>query len=860
MQDQRGLLSASGAGGATVAGAGTVGGLTITGTLAQVNAALATLTDSAGDTASDKILVFVTDSLGNHAHAASIAVTTNGKPVLAAPAAATVGVGQPSAVAGISVSESGTTAGETFSVVASDVGGALSASGAGGASIAGAGTGSLTIGGTLAQVNAALATLKDAAPATRSDTLTLQVTDSLHNTGAASVALTVNGPPAIAAPATATVAAGQTVAIGGLSLSETGNTAGERFSVTVSDVNGLLTASGAGVTLTGSGTTSLTIGGQLAQVNAALATLKDSDATAPADTLTLAASDAYGNTASKTVAVTVNAAPVVQAPASATVVLGQAVAIGGVAIAESGSTAGEIFTVTVQDQRGLLAATGPGVSGSGTVAGLSITGTLAQVNAALATLTDSVSDGAPDKISVFATDSYGNHAHAGGIAVGVNGRPVLAAPAAATVAVGQATTIAGVSLAESGTTTGEIFTVTLSDTAGLLTANGAGVTLTGAGTTSLTISGALPQVNAALATLADTAAGAASDNISVAASDSYGGVAAAASIPVTVSGVAAPAATASVRAAALHLGGVADPAWGTGEAGVTVSLLNAMGTVIATAVTTGAGQATFGNLAPGTYRLQYAAPAGQGFVPGGPDNAAGVTAPFALAAGQALIAPAGDLIATLALNGTGLSATPAAGGYLVTGNAADSSLTLGNYSEYVTLTGGGDTVTTGNGSETIALSGTGNTVTVGIGNSVINAGSGGAVVHAAGGDVTITAAGAGNLLDGGSGLSFLNADGSANNVFMLAAAGTPVANMTTVSGFNAAAGDVLDLKHTLAGTDILPDLSNLASFVTAAAAGPNTVLLVDPTGGHAAPVAFATLEGAHVSVAQLQALHEFSIS
>jgi hypothetical protein len=664
-----------------------------------------------------------------------------------------------------------------------------------------------------------------------------------------------SGALTVLAPAAAVINFGQADPIVGLGLAERG--ASGRVSVTLSDEAGLLTANGAGVTLTGSGTTSLTISGGLAQVNAALATVADRNTATYFDTLTLTARDADGNTATRVVAQTLAVTPVVQAPVSATVVLGQAVAIGGVSIAEAGGTAGESFTVTLQDQRGLLAATGLGVSGSGTVGGLTVTGTLAQVNAALATLTDSVRDGAPDKILVFATDGNGNHADAANIVVDVNGKPALAAPAAATVGVGLATRIAGISLSESGTTVGERFTVTLSDTAGLLTANGAGVTLTGAGTTSLTITGALPQVNAALATLSDTAPNTASDSITLSASDSDGGAAAAGTIPVTVSGVASPAATASIRATALHLGGTADPAWGTGEGGVTVSLLNGMGAVIATAVTTSAGQASFGNLAPGTYQLKYTAPAGQGFVPGGPDNAAGVTVPVTVAAGQALVGPSGDLMATLVLNGAGLTATPAAGGYVVTGNAADSTLTLGNFTEYVTLTGGGDRVTTGNGNETITLAGAGNIVTVGVGNSVIDAGSGGAMVQAAGGDVTITAAGAGNRLDGGSGLSFLNTDGSANNVFVLGAAGTPTANMTTVSGFDAAAGDILDLKNTLAATNIYADLPDIASCITAVAAGPNTVLLSDLT---ATPIAFATLLNTHVSIAQLQALNAFSVT
>jgi hypothetical protein len=87
----------------------------------------------------------------------------------------------------------------------------------------------------------------------------------------------------------------------------------------------------------------------------------------------------------------------------------------------------------------------------------------------------------------------------------VNGPPAIAAPATATVGVDQATAVMGVLLPESGNTNGESFTVTVSDTAGLLTASGSEAAISWTGTTNLTISGALAQVNAALATLTETA-------------------------------------------------------------------------------------------------------------------------------------------------------------------------------------------------------------------------------------------------------------------------------------------------------------------------------------------------------------------
>ena len=89
--------------------------------------------------------------------------------------------GVASAIANVSVSESGAIAGETFTVVLGDSYGLLSATGAG---VSGAGTTQLVVTGSLAQVNAALGTLTDTDSVVADDTITLNITDSLGNTGA----------------------------------------------------------------------------------------------------------------------------------------------------------------------------------------------------------------------------------------------------------------------------------------------------------------------------------------------------------------------------------------------------------------------------------------------------------------------------------------------------------------------------------------------------------------------------------------------------------------------------------------------------------------------------------------------------
>ena len=103
--------------------------------------------------------------------------------------------------------------------------------------------------------------------------------------------------------------------------------------------------------------------------------------------------------------------------------------------------------------------------------------------------------------------------------------PVLSAPAAITARQGVAVAVTGVSLglANGASSAGRTYTVTVGDTFGLLSASAAGgASVVGGGTKNLTISGALGQVDAALATLTDQDPQFSADSITVAASDSTG--------------------------------------------------------------------------------------------------------------------------------------------------------------------------------------------------------------------------------------------------------------------------------------------------------------------------------------------------
>src|SRR5208282_4018584 len=240
------------------------------------------------------------------------------QPVITAPSSATIGVGQPGPIAGVSIAESPTTSSETFTAVLADNSGVLAANigvpGGGGTITSSNGGKTLTIVGILVEVNADLTTLTDTDASTAADTITISASGSNSGTATpASIAVTVNGAPVVSAPGAATVQQNIATPIAGVSVSETGNTttSGETFAAVLADNSGVLAANtgapGGGGTITPSnGGRTLTIDGTLIEVNADLTTLTDNDPTTGSDTITVNAGDSFGNVASpKSIAVTV---------------------------------------------------------------------------------------------------------------------------------------------------------------------------------------------------------------------------------------------------------------------------------------------------------------------------------------------------------------------------------------------------------------------------------------------------------------------------------------------------------------------------------------------------------------------------
>ncbi len=345
----------------------------------------------------------VTDTAGNVANASSSALVDRSASLTINPIDENGFISAADAAAGITIT--GTV---TDSVLASVVGrtvsvtfdgmtytGAVQSDGTWSVSIGAAALSALTIGSSYT-VNASL-------------------TDSAGNTGSSSENVTVGGPLSIAGRGSIVVEQGVSSPVPGLLLTESGVQPGETLTVNISDSTGLLSASGNGVS--GSGTTNLTVAGTLDEVNADLATLMDLESSGGGDTINVNAADNLNNTsAPATISVVVNGMLGITAPSSASVVQSTTSAVPGISIFETGDTAGETFTVDLGDANGLLNYTGSGIAGLGET-NLTISGSLTQVNGDLATLTDTDAQTGSDPITISASDSLGGAANVPAIAV-----------------------------------------------------------------------------------------------------------------------------------------------------------------------------------------------------------------------------------------------------------------------------------------------------------------------------------------------------------------------------------------------------------------------------------------------------------
>jgi hypothetical protein len=444
----------------------------------------------------------------------------------------------------------------------------------------------------------------------------------------------------------------------------------------------------------------------------------------------------------------------------------------GTAAAVTAALDGLLFTPTVNQ-------VAPGQT-------VTTTFTIVDTDTALATVTDRTT-------TVIATDI---------------GAPTFTAPASVTVNQGVAGPIAGVSLAEVASIDTETFTVTLTDTNGLLSATGTGVS--GSGTTSLTISGSLVAVNSALATLSDTDGTASSDTITLNATDSFGVAAAPQSIAVTVT----PGSVFTLT---------------TGKDTVTGGAAN--NTIVAKTNTLSAGDTINGGTATNTLQLS----GGGTFNLAAPTTLSNIAT---IAAQEGAGATAQTVMLRAGLNATVNVASDTAGdaspGITITGAANSAVINLGSGNDTVTL-GAGETVNSGGGnntfkvasvslgsvtinggttgSNTLSITGGGTAImgtgitgisTVQLASATIfsaNATAGLRIVGSAGAD-KITAGGANQVLTGGGGTNTLTGSSAGGDIFRDTAANL---NGDTIA--NLLASDTIDITDLTPGAAVISKIT-----------------------------------------------------
>ena len=412
--------------GAGVSGNGSAS-VTIAGTAAQINAALAGLayTGNLNFNGGDTLTVVTGDGTATDTDTIAITVNpVNDAPINTVPAAQSVAEDAILPIAGVSVADIDSSALTTTLNVSSGI---LNVTA--GAGVTGNGSASVSIAGTAAEINAALAGLTYTGNLNfnGADTLTV-VTNDGTATDTDTIAITVNpvnDAPVNTVPGAQSVAEDAILPIAGVSVADIDSSA---LTTTLSIANGILNViAGAGVS--GNGSASVSIAGTAAEINAALAGLAytgNPDFNG-ADTLTVATNDGTA-TDTDTIAITVNPvndAPINTVPAAQSVAEDTILPIAGVSVADIDSSA---LTTTLSCRSGILNVTaGAGVTGNGS-ASVTITGTAAQINAALAGLayTGNLNFNGADTLTVVTGDGTATDTDIIAITVNpVNDAPVL---------------------------------------------------------------------------------------------------------------------------------------------------------------------------------------------------------------------------------------------------------------------------------------------------------------------------------------------------------------------------------------------------------------------------------------------------
>ena len=525
-------------GGCTVAGCGT-DSVTLTGTVSEVNQALSDMVYSpdANYTGTDSLVVHV-DDLGNSGTGGSLTAdqsyslpvyAVNDAPEITAPTNLATDVDVDLIITSVSVADDSEANDIQVDLTVSH--GTLTMASGSGASITGDGTGAVQLIGSLAEINAALygMTFTPSAGYSGYDTLQVDVDDQGYygvgspETDTASVSLTIgdeNEAPVITAPASAGITTGDPLHFTGISVSDDSGT--DPIVATLSVSYGTLNmASGSGAAIIGDGTSSVTVTGSVAQINAALydMTYISNAGYTGSDTLNVSVDDqghtGFGGTQTDsdsvaiTVSMPVNDPPVVTLPGTQTMDQDASLTFDGNISISDDSGAEEIVARVYVSHGTLTAVTGMGaaITGNGT-AMVILTGSQGEINAALDGLVYTPSSGysGSDTLTVYVNDQ--GHTGSGGTQTttlsmditvrDINDAPTISAPSSVSMNEDGAYNFNGGVSVSDDSGSNDIQTVLGVGHGSLWLATGTGAAIIGNGTGQVTLTGSQSEINAAM--------------------------------------------------------------------------------------------------------------------------------------------------------------------------------------------------------------------------------------------------------------------------------------------------------------------------------------------------------------------------
>ena len=376
--------------------------------------------------------------------------------------------------------------------------------------------------------------------------------------------------PVVTAPATAAVNVNRSLAFAGRNAISVNDASGTVEQLTLTASHGTLSLIAMpGVTVSGSGTGTVVIAGQIGSANSAVESLVYTPASGyvGSDVLSLSDTDlADGLTGLASVALRVNGPPIISTPTTASLYENGSYTFSNSSIAVADASAlGPSESLAIQVSHGTLTlASTTGLtfsSGSNGSVSMTVTGTLASVNAALNGLLYRPATGysGSDTLSISVTDTGDNLSGSTGVALTIIivPPPTISAPASETL--NQNTSLVfssgnndAITVADLGPgANADSLTLTVADgTVTLPTTSGLTVTAGANGSSSITVTGSIANLNTALNGLIykPMIGYSGSDVLAMSVGDSVDGLSTAASVALTINNppaITAPA-TASV--------------------------------------------------------------------------------------------------------------------------------------------------------------------------------------------------------------------------------------------------------------------------------------------------------------------------